>query len=563
MSEQDEQRPLTRRERRMRDMAETGALDLSEVSTPQPDSVPRQTPVDDDVEISPFHEDGTPRSRREMRQLREEARAAQAGDRTESEVPAEPADTEIAAETTVPAAEDHEAAAAAPADADGEPAVEPAASTAAPEPEPETPSEAPTPAHDEVDFDTLISPPTEPLTVEELEEATQAAAGRDELAPAAEPEEDSPAEDAQAATPDSPEAAADEKPKRRFRWGRRDESTEDDRQAAPVDAAPNVAAQPEASAPEPATSPSDVDEAVAPEPVRAVPAAEVSADADAATGEEQPQKKAKKNKKKAKENGTAEAPAAPAATGDTPAPSVSAPADPAPADPAPAPVAAEPAAPAADAPEAPSSSEETPADDPAPVDAPVSVSGKTGYSFPDIAPPEEYRSVFDDPASRNVPDQSAGPNSDGDFDDLISRAVSQEGSTGTGSAALILPSMPEETGGLTGPLGATGEMYITGSLHLPKSMGETGGHSGMHDSIETDPITGEGVPEDPETTGQGPAPVSARHAVSARVSSDAPVVAKPAKERSKLPIVLAFTGGGLLVIVVGLGIWGATSGLFG
>lgn len=79
MSEQDEQRPLSRRERRLREMAETGALDLSEISEmvaePKPVSQPK---IDNEIEISPFHEDGTPRSRREMRELRERALAERA-----------------------------------------------------------------------------------------------------------------------------------------------------------------------------------------------------------------------------------------------------------------------------------------------------------------------------------------------------------------------------------------------------------------------------------------------------------------------------------------------------
>src|SRR5690606_24916676 len=113
---------------------------------------------------------------------------------------------------------------------------------------------------------------------------------------------------------------------------------------------------------------------------------------------------------------------------------------------------------------------------------------KESYSFPDIQPPEEWRSVFDDPASRVVPEQGSG----GDFDDLISRAVAQEGATGTtNTSALILPSMPDDTGGLSGPIGATGELYVTGSIDLPKSLGETGGHASIHDSIELDPFLGQ------------------------------------------------------------------------
>jgi hypothetical protein len=122
--------------------------------------------------------------------------------------------------------------------------------------------------------------------------------------------------------------------------------------------------------------------------------------------------------------------------------------------------------------------------------------------------------------------------------------------------------MPEDTGGLAGPLGGTGELYVTGSLKLPKSLGETGGHAAMHDSIEMDPITGTEADET-HTTGQGPAPVSARHAVSARAASGMPVVAKPTKERSKLPLVLSLTGGGLLIAVIALGAWGASNGFFG
>ncbi|KUF06664.1 hypothetical protein [Leucobacter sp. G161] len=138
--------------------------------------------------------------------------------------------------------------------------------------------------------------------------------------------------------------------------------------------------------------------------------------------------------------------------------------------------------------------EEAVAEQPAPEendDESVDTSTDTaGYSFPDIQPPEEWRSVFDDPSRAAT---ITAPGESGDFDDLISRAVAQEGSTGgTGASALILPTHPGDTGGLTGPLGSTGELFVTGSIELPKSMGETGGHSGIHDSLDYDPfLTGE------------------------------------------------------------------------
>ena len=575
MTEQDEQRPLSRRERRLREMAETGALDLSELpeqleAAAEAIAAPVPAPATQDageIEISPFHEDGTPRSRREMRELREQAIAERGGaddaqlaavsqeasaqDPAQQEA-AEPAaskahhrgqaadelpvaeiqvaESEVVA--SVPAIDVEpviavepviEDSAAAEAQGDAERAaesqqdiVEAAELAAAPEwlqdLSPETADTA-TPTPTAMDFDSLIAPPTEPFTVAELREAEQAnqqaddvdagvgESAADHLEDAAQPA-DEPTEAAEAAA-----EAESGKPKRKF-WQRNKNATVID--PVPIgseDAAPSDAASAPAGDFEVPQAPKGLakDEAQAfPEPVSAFSAR----------------------------------PAEPAA------------------------VDAEPVAP--ETPAAPTAAEEPAASAASKsAEAPVAES-KESYSFPDIVPPEEWRSVFDDPASRAAQAQGAKPS--GDFDDLISRAVAQEGSTtSTGTAALILPSMPEETGGLTGPLGGTGELYVTGSLKLPKSLGETGGHASLHDSIE---LHLDGVadmtPEEAGLTGSfGPAPVSARQAVSARVPSGIPVVAKPAKERSKLPLVLSLTGGGLLVAVIVLGAWGASQGVFG
>lgn len=533
MSEQDEQRPLSRRERRLREMAETGALDLSEISEmvaePKPVSQPK---IDNEIEISPFHEDGTPRSRREMRELRERALAERAqaapeaadGADVEASDPAE-STTDAASETSEiddVAAEDAPAEAAqaerasveeVPVEPAGEsipepvPAVRPApnqpwssapeadAAVASADDAPEAvgvdgdTSEADTAeqlGHDPapgdqtgaIDFDTLIAPPTEPFTVAELQEAEAAAA--DDL-----DEEDEPA-GASADEPAPVEAAPAEKPKRRFPWQRK--TTADD----VADASPSDEASAEGAAEQTQAGDAESDSVTTTDEVPEA-ATEAVAVEDVVVVEET------------------------VAIAEV----------------------AEPEA------------------EPTPEEA--SPEQKASYSFPDIAPPEEWRSVFDDPTSRKVPDQGG---QGGDFDDLISRAVAQEGtSTTAGTSALILPSMPEDTGGLTGPIGATGELYVTGSLQLPKSLGETGGHSALHDSIEIDPITGE-ESADLHMTGEGPAPVSARHAVSARAASGLPM-AKPVTDRSKLPLVLSLTGGGLLVVIVALGVWGASNGMFG
>lgn len=184
-----------------------------------------------------------------------------------------------------------------------------------------------------------------------------------------------------------------------------------------------------------------------------------------------------------------------------------------------------------------------------------------GYSFPDIQPPEEWRSVFDDPSRISSLKNSGGT---GDFDDLISRAVAQEGSTGaTGVSALILPSHPGDTGGLAGPLGATGELFVTGSIELPKSLGETGGHAALLDSVESDQfLTGQPTSAMDAVQDEGPMPVSALSAVSARRRPEVPVVAEPTKDKSKMPIILALSGGGLLIIIAGAVILAATQGWF-
>ena len=617
MSEQDEQRPLTRRERRMREMVETGQLDLSEAQVTPPakaeteDSTAENATAGDssparadaaapaapaEIEISPFNEDGTPRSRREIRALREAAavelaaaRAAAApaeaeepaGDvagedsaaedsavdeaaevaAAEEAAPTESAELEIEAEelesseireVEIEAAEaaeaeaegedltegdeaqdqDAEAAAIVGEGADAVPAEEAAMSV-----EPEA---GPAPLEGEPDFDSLIAPPTEPFTVQDLRDAenggsaaqTQsddvaellaqgeaaAEAGSGANADAGAPAE-AEAEVAEAA-PEEPavaEVAEDEaaaKPKRRF-WKRNKgeqaaaAEAEVEAEAAPVEA---EAAPVEVEA----ESVSETESApVVADPVDPEPAAEAAPETAAADpAQEQAEEAAE----------VIEIPAEPADVLPEAAPTE----------------------------EAVAEAEPKPAVQPSP-------DQKESYSFPDIAPPEEWRSVFDDPSSRTMP----GPaKADGDFDDLISRAVAQEGSGGQNTSALILPNMPEDTGGLSGPLGTTGDLYVTGSMKLPKSLGETGGHAALHDSIEMDPITGE-APEEAPAASEGPAPVSARHAVSARVQTDMPVVAKPAKEKSKLPLVLSLTGGGLVVAVAGIAIWGASNGMFG
>lgn len=195
--------------------------------------------------------------------------------------------------------------------------------------------------------------------------------------------------------------------------------------------------------------------------------------------------------------------------------------------------------------------------------APVSAAKNQGYSFPDITPLDEGHSIFDDPALRVVGSGAADAGSNAgsdDFDDLITRAVAQEGAASTtNTSALILPSLPDAEN-LAGPLGETGELFITGSFDLPKSLSETGGHSALHDSVEAEQLDELGFSE-PTPTGMM-APVSASRAVSARGTQGA-LVAEATKDKSKMPVVLIATGGVLVLGAAGLIVWAAASGLFG
>lgn len=201
-------------------------------------------------------------------------------------------------------------------------------------------------------------------------------------------------------------------------------------------------------------------------------------------------------------------------------------------------------------------------------DAPAPASARTSYSFPDIAPLAEERSVFDDPATQAIPalpsDELIAPLTErtGDFDDLISRAIAAEGATSSNTAALILPSMPEGTD-LAGPLGETGELFVTGSIELPKSLGETGGHARLHDSIESDPLADLGIDLSEEPVPDDSAPVSATRAISARTVEGSGVVAPHTKKGNRLSLILSVTAGGLLLAVIGLLAWGASNGMFG
>jgi hypothetical protein len=117
----------------------------------------------------------------------------------------------------------------------------------------------------------------------------------------------------------------------------------------------------------------------------------------------------------------------------------------------------------------------------------------------------------------------------------------------TTTNALILPSIPHQ-GNTSGPLTSTGEIMITGSIDLPRSLGETGVHPNVYDSSEMDRMLDQ---LDEGGHRNGIVPVSASRAVSTHASTRG-VMAPPKQRGLTLPTVLTVTVGVLAVGVLAL-----------
>ncbi len=146
------------------------------------------------------------------------------------------------------------------------------------------------------------------------------------------------------------------------------------------------------------------------------------------------------------------------------------------------------------------------------------------------------------------PDQS--------LDELINRGIGA-GGIPTTTNALILPSIPHQPSSDT-PISNTGEIMITGSFDLPRSLGATGAHPNLFDSSEMDHLMDQ---LDADQIGGDSAPVSASHAVSTHASTRG-VLTPPKKQRAMLPTILVVTTAVLAVGVLALFVSGYLLGSF-
>jgi len=141
--------------------------------------------------------------------------------------------------------------------------------------------------------------------------------------------------------------------------------------------------------------------------------------------------------------------------------------------------------------------------------------------------------------------QAIGRRDDATFDDLVGRGVGA-GGIPTTTNALILPSIPRQGPG--GPITSTGEIMITGSIDLPRSLGATGQHPNLFDSSEMDRMLDQ---LDEGGHHNDVAPVSASRAVSTHTSTRG-VMTPPRKRGASLPAVLAITAAVLAIGVLSL-----------
>ena len=141
--------------------------------------------------------------------------------------------------------------------------------------------------------------------------------------------------------------------------------------------------------------------------------------------------------------------------------------------------------------------------------------------------------------------QEIGRRDDDTFDDLVARGIGAGGMPTT-TNALILPAIPRQ--GTGGPITSTGEIMITGSIDLPRSLGATGQLPNLFDSSEMDKMLDQ---LDEGGHHNDVAPVSASRAVSTHTSTRG-VMTPPRKRGASLPTVLAITAAVLAIGVLSL-----------
>lgn len=160
-----------------------------------------------------------------------------------------------------------------------------------------------------------------------------------------------------------------------------------------------------------------------------------------------------------------------------------------------------------------------------------------------------------EPAQTPVPVQHASTDVV-DPDPGHNPAVHDTGGHSRDASALILPVLPSLPDA-TGPLTRTGEILVTGSIDLPRSLGATGQHPNRFDSADMDRAFDSET--DPNTSTVEP--IRASQAISTHASTRE-MITPVKKTGTRLPVILAVTASVLLLGVIALVVAGFVFGVF-
>ena len=148
--------------------------------------------------------------------------------------------------------------------------------------------------------------------------------------------------------------------------------------------------------------------------------------------------------------------------------------------------------------------------------------------------------------------QAAKEDEDLPFENTLSRTVGSNTSAIT-TSALVLPSVPQPDS-MLGSLTSTGEILVTGSINLPRSLGSTGAHPDRVDNSDY-----EDDPFDNEVAAPDSAPVRAIRAISSNTSTRGVIETKKPQGNRLLTAVI-IVAAGLCVGLIGLLIFAFANG---
>ncbi|MGY3263386.1 hypothetical protein [Frigoribacterium sp. 2355] len=155
-----------------------------------------------------------------------------------------------------------------------------------------------------------------------------------------------------------------------------------------------------------------------------------------------------------------------------------------------------------------------------------------------VVPSGHWSTQSDEPDAESVPGRQLGT------------------STGQQNALILTDAQVAD---VTGALNATGEIIITGSIDLPRSLASTGSQARI-DNSDMDRILEQG---DAEQASSDAEPVRASRAISTHTSTRAVVLAASQPKGNHLPLILGISGGVVGLGIIGLIIGGFATGVLG